>query len=273
MRNPRGSPTYFKNVDYDRRYSGVNPKLGLLWQTDATTQWFANISRSYEPPTAIEFYNSDGTTSAQKATTVELGTRGATPHLNWQMAVFHSQIKDELLSVPIRNSAGDITGSQGGNMPRTVHAGLELRLDGRISREGVTGWLDWDLSYTFSRFRHDHDATFGTNRLPVVPMHFGQASMLYRHPGGMFAGPDWVFSSSAFVDQANTLRAPGYGVANFTIGYADPAGRYRVFLNAKNLGDKRYAASTQFMALAAPNEAAFNPGLRRALYAGAEIKW
>lgn len=273
LRNPRGLPTYFKNVDHDRRYNGINPKLGVLWQADATTQWFANISRSYEPPTAIEFYNSEGTTSAQKATTVELGTRGSTPHVHWQAAVFHSQVSNELLIVPTRNAAGEITGSQGGNIPRTVHAGLELQLGGRLTHAGMTGFLDWDLSYTFSRFRHDNDSTFGSNRLPVIPRHFGQASVFYRHPGGIYLGPDLVFSSSAFVDQANTLRAPGYGVTNFTIGYADPAGRYRVFLNAKNLGDKRYAASTQFMALAGANEAAFNPGLRRALYAGAEIIW
>src|SRR5690606_20313606 len=81
------------------------------------------------------------------------------------------------------------------------------------------------------------------------------------------------FASSAYVDQANTLRAPGYGIVNFTVGYAHPSGRYRVFLNARNLADKRYAASSEFLALAGPNEAAFQPGLRRSVFAGAEIRW
>src|SRR5690606_4606141 len=74
--NPSLLPTYFRDVDYARRYTGISPKLGVLWQATDHTQLYANVSSSYEPPTALEFYNSEGVTSAQKATTVELGSRG-----------------------------------------------------------------------------------------------------------------------------------------------------------------------------------------------------
>lgn len=273
LRNPRGLPGYFKDVDYAKRYNGISPKLGMLWQASRNTQLYANISRSYEPPTALEFYHSTGTTSAQKATTYEIGSRGSSGAVNWEAALFHSRIKNELLGIPKFGPDGEIVGYQGGNIPNTVHSGLELRLDGSLSATGLAGTINWGLSYTYSRFRHDDDATFGNNRLPVIPEHYGRAAATYRHPSGVYLGPDLEFASSAYVDQANTLQAPGYGIVNFTVGYAHPSGRYRVFVNARNLADKRYAASTEYMASATINEAAFNPGLRRSVFAGAEILW
>src|SRR5690606_15206231 len=100
LRNPGGLPPYFKNVDYAERYNGFNPKLGVLWTATKKTHFYANLSRSYEPPTALEFYNAQGTTSAQKGTTVEIGSRGTGRLVNWNAAIFHSRIKDELLSIP-----------------------------------------------------------------------------------------------------------------------------------------------------------------------------
>lgn len=273
LRNPRALPSYFKNVDYAQRYTGFSPKAGLLWQASPSTQLYANISRSYEPPTAIEFYNSRSTVEAQKATTIEVGTRGGSTSINWDAALFHSRVKDELLSVPRYNDLGWIDGYEGGNVPKAIHAGLELRLNGKLSPSIVRGSLFWDLSYTWSRFRFDDDPAFGNNRLPMIPQHFGRARLTYKHPSGMYAGPTLHFASSAYADQANTLKAPGYGLVDFTVGYSHPSGRYRVFVDARNLADKRYAASTQFLAQAGSNEAAFNPGMRRAIFTGVEVLW
>ena len=273
LRNPRALPSYFKNVDYAQRYTGFSPKLGVLWQASPSAQLYANISRSYEPPTAIEFYHSRGTVDAQKATTIEVGTRGGNTNINWDAALFHSRVKDELLSVPRYNDQGWIEGYEGGNVPKAIHAGLELRLNGKFSPHAVRGSLHWDLSYTWSRLRFDDDPAFGNNRLPVIPEHYGRARLTYKHPSGVYAGPTLHFASSAYADQANTLKAPGYGLVDFTVGYSHPSGRYRVFVDGRNLTDKRYAASTQFLAQAGSNEAAFNPGMRRAVFTGIEVLW
>lgn len=213
LRNPQGLPSYFKHVDYTTRYNGLIPKLGILWQPDSNTQFYGNISRSYEPPTAIEFYNSNGTTSAQKATTFEIGSRGSNRQLNWDIALFHSRIKDELLGIPKLGPFGNIIGYEGGNIPKSEHAGMELQLSGKLSPKTLTGTIDWNLSYSFNHFRHVNDATFGNNRLPVLPVHYG------------------------------------------------------------HLADKRYAASTEFLTRASAYEAAFNPGLRRSIFAGLEFLW
>ena len=273
LRNPQGLPSYFKDVDHGRRYNGFSPKLGLLWQASADAQIYANLSRSFEPPTTLQFYNSQGTTEAQKATTLEVGTRGSSQLFDWEAALFYSRVKDELLNVPKPGPTGETIGYQGGNIPDTKRLGLELRLHGYMSPGRLAGAMRWELSYTWNRFRHAGDTAFGHNRLPVIPQHYGRAGVTYRHPSGVYLGPDLEFASSSYVDQANTLRAPGYGVLNFTIGYANPSGRYRVFVNARNLADKRYATSVESMARAGADAAAFYPGMRRSIFAGAEILW
>lgn len=279
LRNPSpqipSSPFYqhFKNVDHSERYNGWSPKLGLLWQVNDHSQLYTNLSRSYEPPSLIEFYNDHGTTAAQKATTWEVGVRGG-EQTHWDAAVFYSRVKNELLRIPHPDNSKPY---MGGNIPRTVHAGLEFQLYGELSTEALPGTVDWGLSYTLNHFRHKNDDTFNNNRLPVIPQHFGSAHVNYQHPSGVYLGPDVEFASSVYADQANTLKAPGYGVVNFTLGYAHPSRRFTVFLNARNLADKHYAASTEFIAKPKPQakttQAAFNPGLERALFVGAKILW
>ncbi|WP_017524091.1 TonB-dependent receptor family protein [Pusillimonas noertemannii] len=273
LRNPQALPTYFKDVDQDRRYNGFSPKLGLLWQVAPKAQIFANLSRSFEPPSTLQFYNTEGTTEAQKATTWEVGSRGSSRLVNWEAALFYSRVKDELLNIAKLGPSGETIGYQGGNIPDTRRLGLELQLHGKVSPESLTGSVHWNLSYTWSRFRHAGDTAFGNNRLPLIPRHYGQASITYRHPSGVYWGPELVFASSSYVDQANTLRAPGYGVVNFTVGYAHSSGRFRVFVNARNLADKRYAASIEQTARAGAGEAAFYSGMRRSIFAGAQILW
>ncbi|MCK9238556.1 MAG: TonB-dependent receptor [Thiopseudomonas sp.] len=270
LRNPSWPfHQHFKDVNHHKRYNGWNPKLGLLWQVNEHNQLYTNLSRSYEPPSLIEFYNTRGTTAAQKATTWEVGARGG-EQIHWEAAVFYSQVKNELLKIP---KAGNPSDPMGGNIPRTVHAGLELQLSGELSAEQFSGAVDWGLNYTLNQFRHKNDDTFNNNRLPVIPQHFGSVHALYQHPSGVYLGPDVEFASSAYADQANTLKASGYGIVNFTLGYAHPSSRFTVFLNARNLADKHYAASTEFIAQANTEQAAFNPGLERAVFVGTKVLW
>lgn len=275
LRNPfpqiPQSPFYqhFKNVDHSERYNGWSPKLGLLWQVNEHSQLYTNLSRSYEPPSLIEFYNAHSTTTAQKATTWEIGARGG-EQIHWDVAVFYSRVKNELLRIPDPNNSKPYIGV---NIPRTVHAGLELQLYGELPTDALPGTVDWGLSYTLNQFRYNHDDDYNSNRLPVIPQHFGSVHVTYQHPSGVYVGPDVEFSSSVYADPANTLKAPGYGIVNFTLGYAHPSSRFTVFLNARNLADKNYAASTEFIAQAKTKQAAFNPGLERSLFVGAKILW
>ncbi len=71
----RASPTTF-NLHADKTYDWLAPRIGLLWQDEAGTQVFANLTRSVEPPnlgsmspTNIGF----APVAAQEAWTGEIG--------------------------------------------------------------------------------------------------------------------------------------------------------------------------------------------------------
>lgn len=64
---------------------------------------------------------------------------------------------------------------------------------------------------------------------------------------GLYLGPNVRIASSAYVDHANTLKAAGYGVYGFKIGQQVNK-NLSWFVDARNLADKTYAATTGVIA-------------------------
>src|SRR5690606_3889227 len=141
LRQPLALPL-FTAGQRDATYTAINPKLGLLWQLAPSTQVFANLSRSTEPPTGVEFFSTtNGVLRAQRATTVEVGMRGqvASGHhgdvpagtrqtrsmLRWEVAAYHSRIRHELLGIEFPTGSGRYVTT---NLDETRHAGLEAGL-------------------------------------------------------------------------------------------------------------------------------------------------
>jgi iron complex outermembrane receptor protein len=75
------------------------------------------------------------------------------------------------------------------------------------------------------------------------------------------------------VDFAETLFADPYALLGFKVGYRSEHG-FSVFVEAKNLTDKKYAATTGVIGRAtAFNQSQFLPGEGRGFYGGIEWKW
>lgn len=263
---------YFEPQDTSENYRSISPKLGVLWNVTPSAQLFANLSRSFEPPSSLEFYTHQaGILKPQRATTLEIGSRGGDNSLNWEVAGYRSQVKDALFSVETFPNSGRYIE---GNVSRSLYTGLELALRGNWPLPFAPGALDWGVAYTWSHFRMDNAAAFGNNAIPGIAPHSARLDLVYRHPSGVYVGPNIELASNWYVDQANTIKAPGYGIVNVTLGYADPNGRYLLFLDARNLADKRYAATTNYTVNAKGTDvAAYNPGLPRSLYVGAQLTW
>lgn len=270
LRNPPAFPM-FQPTDGAAHYSAVNPRVGVLWQAAPQAQVFANITRSYEPPTSLEFDNGVGVLAAQRAGTVEVGSRGRHAGVTWEAAIYHSRVRNELLTVETAPNSGQYIS---GNMGRTSHAGLELLLQGRWQPGAMPGSVDWTVAYTYSRFRIRDGGSFHGRALPVFAPHVARIDLAYRHPSGMYLGPNLELASSRQVDQANTLKAPGYGVLGFTIGYGDPRDRYTLFLDARNLTDKHYVSSTDYLVNAyGADMPVFHAGLARSVFGGIRLTW
>jgi iron complex outermembrane recepter protein len=161
------------------------------------------------------------------------------------------------------------------NADKTVHQGVEAGLGIAFVKSAfATEDRFWfNLAYTYNDFFFDGDAKYGNNQMPGVPPHYVRAEILYRHPGGFYAGPnaEWM-PQEFFADNANALTIDPYALLNFKIGYEQDAG-WSGYLESRNLFDKHYISSTIIAGEADETSALFNPGYGRSVYAGAQYKW
>lgn len=252
-------------------FRGVNPKIGLLVDITPRASVFANLSRSFEPPSFGELANVGGSgllaLDAQTATTLELGSRGRTGRLTWDVALYHARVADELLS--LNDGQGNPLGTI--NAGRTLHQGAEIGLEARTARPRAEILLR--QTYNWSRFVFDGDPVFGDNTLAGIPEHFLRTELLVER-GGLYFGPNLEWVPSRYpVDHANTLFADPYTLWGAKIGYRTERG-WGAFVEGKNLTGETYAATTGVIADARGQDSAqFLPGDGRSVFAGIDYRF
>jgi iron complex outermembrane receptor protein len=276
--NPNGNQTRHQS------YVGFNPKLGFVYEWENKTQVFANVSRSFEPPTGIELIQLGGSNGdimttdlkAQRATTIEIGTRGKRKRLEWEAVYYYSWMENELLT--LNDSSGNPLGTVNGL--NTYHQGVELGLNidllGGGDAAAPANKLTLRNTYNWSDFRFQNDPVYGNNRLAGMPEHTLRSELLYEHPSGFYAGAsvDWVLSRN-YADYANSLYADPFATLGVKIGYRTRKG-LSVFLEARNLTDEHYASTVEPIADARTSFSeprVFHSGEGRAFYGGMEFKW
>jgi iron complex outermembrane receptor protein len=256
-------------------WSWINPRFGVLWQAAEGAQVFANLSWTTEPPTLSDLtpLTTAGGFSlldAQRSASLEIGSRGKRGDITWEVAAYHSRLRDE---IQLQNVGPSM--NQARNLDRTIHQGIEAGADWVFLRDiGTKGdGLSFRPAYTLSDFRFDDDPTFKNNELPGVPRHLFRAEMRYRHPSGAWFGPttDWV-PQAYYVDNANTQKTDSYVLFGLRAGW-DFENGLSAFLEARNLGDTRYISSASVAAVANANSALYEPGTGRSVFAGLQYRF
>lgn len=271
----------------EQNFYGWNPKIGMIYEIDKGNQVFMNFNGSWQPPSfdnMVEF--ADGPNSSvvytplepQRARTLELGTRGERGRFEWELSLYHSWLRNELLE--LNDAQGNDIGAV--NVERSSHQGIEARLDIELlnavfleKKDEAGDRLTFSQTYTLNDFHFDGDSVYGDNRIVGVPMHFYEADLLYATAAGFYAGPNLQCNITRYpVDQANTLFADPYTLLGFKLGFRSKRG-FSIFLEAKNLTDKRFASAVDPIADARiPTDARiFHPGDGRACYAGISWNW
>ncbi len=259
----------------DADFAFWNPKGGIVWDVTSNAQVFANVSRSGEAPTFNETaVLQTGTLKPQEATTYEIGTRGGNSNVRWDLALYRSNIENEFQCL----DAGQGQCTQI-NADKTIHQGVELGVgsalwQGMFVTSPATPDKLWlNLAYTFSDFRFDNDADYGDNELAGAPRHFVRAELLYKHPSGIFAGPnvEWV-PDAYYADNANTFATEAYAIWGAKVGYEGE--RVTAYIEARNLADETYISSASISGnLNGLDANVFEPGTGRAIYGGLSVKW
>lgn len=248
-----------------------SPKLGLLWDVRPDIQLFANVSRSAEVPSYDAGIFASPTTAmkAQRATTYEIGTRGRNGAIGWDISLYRSELRNELQCLTLFPWAPCTTT----NADRSVHQGIEAGLNATIPISASGDSLAFAAAYTYSDFFFEDDAIYGDNRLPGVPKHYLRTELLYKHHSGFYAGPnvEWA-PGSYFADNANTLKVDPYALLNLKAGL-ELGERWSVYVEGRNLTDKRYISTVAIAGTANPASEIFNPGTGRSIYGGVRFSW
>jgi iron complex outermembrane recepter protein len=273
---------------HEQNFYGWNPKVGLIYEFDKENQIFMNFSGSWQPPSfdnMVEF--EDGPNSSvvytplhpQRARTLEIGTRGEHGRFEWELSLYHSWLRNELLE--LNDAQGNDIGAV--NVERSYHQGIEASLDIELlksvfldkKKDGAGDRLTLSQTYTLNDFHFDGDPVFGDNRIGGLPIHLYEAELLYVTEAGFYAGPNVQCNITRYpVDQANTLFADSYALIGFKIGYRPKKG-FSIFFEAKNLTDQRFASAVDPIADArtASDAQIFHPGDGRAFYGGISWSW
>ncbi|KTE21321.1 ligand-gated channel protein [Sphingopyxis sp. H050] len=262
-------------IDFD----AFSPKLGLLFEPGENVQFFANYSRSAEFPGFGEVFQTIGTPPVsqlvstirpQRAWTAEAGTRGKAGIASWDLALYRSTLKGELLQFTTNASIPAATF----NADRTRHQGVEAALE-----IAPTEWLRLRQVYTYSDFRFRGDSQFGDNRLPVVPRHVYRAEVRIGSDA-LHVAPnvEWV-PDGPYADYRNRVQTPGYALLGVTGGARIAAG-IDAFVDVRNITGKKaigdisavIAATTPSVVTPAAS-AIYYPVERRAVSAGLRARF
>ncbi|RME66965.1 MAG: TonB-dependent receptor, partial [Verrucomicrobia bacterium] len=256
------------------------PRIQLTWTPTRALALFAGWSRAFEPPTFDDLLPRTGRPpnlglafnplEAQRASTTEIGIRGGTETLRYEVTFYHAHWRDELLRL------ADATGTPLGtrNAGPTTHRGIESALRWRLLQAHQT--LDLILTHTWSEATFDADPVFGDNHLAGLPRHAGSAELQFADRQGPFAAlaAAWI-GGTTWADHANRLGYDGHLIINARCGWRDPRG-WTLYAEVTNLFDEAYIASTAGVLDIARNPAAttiFLPGSPRRWQVGLEWRW
>ena len=266
--------------NYDYTFSQWSPRVGVTHDLTPTHQVFASLSRNFEAPMFGTAGNATTAFKAQTGTTFEVGTRGearAGAHqYGWDATYYRANLQNEFLTSCTNAACTTATTT---NVPKSLHQGLELGLSHLYDKK-----LDTRLALLYSDFKFVDNASVGNNALPGFPPIIVRGEVLYRFGAEVGAKPstyvgpkfEWV-PRQAPMDYANTVYNDSYALLGFKAGQAIDK-KWSWFLDARNVTDKKYAATTNIGAnytatATAGDGRRYYPGDGRSFYFGVEAKF
>lgn len=260
-------------------YEQFNPRIGLLFDVNEDVQVFGNINRSFEPPSLADLTSGGAFPFApldsQRATVFEIGTRGQSGALSWDIAAYRAELENEFLDFAVPGARGLVTVT--GNGDRTIHQGLEAGVDLRPARDALEARgkaLRLSAAYTFNDFRFDDDAIYGDNDLAGVPRHVFIAEARFDQIDDWYVSATLRFiPDGPWADYANTERAPGYETVQLTAGVT-VFDDFQLFGSVENLFDTVFISNLSTVAdQSATPSAIYTPGQGRALFGGVRARF
>lgn len=301
-----GSPTIAR-VFADRTYTNVAPELSITYRPIENGRLYARAAGAYGTPQATNLFvtpagipGNNTTLDAQTMKGIDIGVEwGVTDTLTVNVTGFYEWFRNELVS----QSAGANLLNYTFNAPKSEHRGVEAAAEWRPFKgaKGSVAYLFNEQTYTEYQERLSAGA-FSTQfdragkAIPGVPRQNVNLRLGYDAPAGPVRGlggfVEMNWRESAFADNANLLRTPGYTLFNLNAHYTPTGGlgarsRLQFYVSAQNLTDRVYVSSASNVAnsissaTGLPNGAAtlyvasgsIYAGQRRTVISGVKIKY
>jgi iron complex outermembrane receptor protein len=247
---------YLDNTSGNKSYSQFTPKIGATYDLGKGKGIYANYSRGFAPP---------GLTSIFRKRTAPL-PNGDLFYYNLQPAQFNNAEiggwismlenkvyldlafyqmngRNELLNVRLPDNSFDYQSAG-----KTLHRGIEFGLTYKPTKEfffrfgGTTATHRYE-AFTLSNREADAVKNVNGNDMPSSPRWLWNSELSYypRWFKNFRTALEWQHVAGYFQNQVNTVRADGYHVLNFRIGYQWKG--VDLFTNILNLTDVLYAAN------------------------------
>ena len=277
---------YYLPASAEADFARWVPKLGMVYQLSAQSQWYASYNHGFRTPSESQLFRggrsaSGGSLSARqaeaqalfnaasqlkaiKAEQLEWGLRGSQQQIQYEVVAYQLTKSDDLLSQ--RDATGYSVQTNNGT---TKHRGIEVLVGTRLS----PAWR-FDAAASYASHRYEQWISGSTDNsgknIESAPRTLANLRLSGQMVAGLNAQLEWVHVGSYYLDQANQFgKYPGHGLWNLRMSMALGADAL-LFLRAMNLADKRYADS------ASQSNAAgglYAPGLPRTVYAGIQARW
>lgn len=261
-----------------RRYAETTASTGLAWTWTAGLQLFASLGSGFESPSFTEFANPSGLggfnpeLGPQRARGLELGLRAREAGLDWELALFETRVRDEL--VPFQNEDPNDARIYFRNAGRTGRRGLEAALSLALSESLSLAGAASLARYRYLAFTDLDGRSLDGRRMPGLPQASAQAELRWQLPNGSRLGLELLARSALYADDANQVRVPGHALWNLNLSRPlRPRGsraELELFVAVLNLGNRDYDANIRINAAAGRY---FEPAPKRSGYLGAQLRW
>lgn len=254
----------------DKNYESINPKLGLIYHASDNIRFFANISSTSEAPTYWELVSASvspknsamakiklNDLDSQDSTTIEIGSSGSINQTQWDVALYRSNVDDELISIV---SDFAVNGQTNNYEEGSIHQGVELEIIQGLSDDLLNSGdsLSTKLVYNYSDFYFD-GGKYDGNQIAGIPEHMAQVELRYQN-GGFYIAPSikWQIDDTP-IDHSNNQFQDSYTLLSLQVAYQVNK-QLKVYFDGQNLTDEIYQTSYVIRGFSAAPQPSFLPG-------------
>ena len=264
---PSAAGTARRFITANRFYFNLAPEGALIWKPKPSWTVHARVASGYGTPATTNLFTTPQGTfgnntqlKSQSNDGIDLGVQWQPgSELSLQATGFYEFFSDE----QITQSAGVNLQNYTFNVPASQHRGVELGADWTPLPAALPGGRVL-LSYTYDNqiFTRYTEVVTGNvsaarfdrngNMIPGVVPNVLDVRLIYTRPSGVLEGMggffEFNYQDGFWLDNANLLKAPGFGLLNLELHYDPPVRmkllhRVHVFFEVQNLANRTYAAS------------------------------